>query len=82
MGQEGQTAFKELKEKLSSEVMAYFNPAKSTKLLVDASPMGLGAVLTQEGKIGKNIICKQGAIRCGKEVFTDRKGSVGHSMGN
>lgn len=31
--------------------MAYFNPAKSTKLLVDASPMGLGAVLTQEGRI-------------------------------
>lgn len=46
-----QSAFKELKEKLSSVVMAYFNPAKSTKLLVDASPVGLGAVLTQERKI-------------------------------
>lgn len=50
-GKKEQSAFKELKEKLSSEVMAYFNPAKSTKLLVDASPVGLGAVLTQEGKI-------------------------------
>lgn len=50
-GKKEQSAFKVIKEKLSSEVMAYFNPAKSTKLLVDASPVGLGAVLTQEGKI-------------------------------
>lgn len=50
-GKKEQSAFKELKEKLSSEVMAYFNPAKSTKILVDASPVRLGAVLTQEGKI-------------------------------
>lgn len=50
-GKKEQSAFKELEEKLSSEVMAYFNPAKSTKLLVDASQVGLGAVLTQEGKI-------------------------------
>lgn len=49
-GKKEQSAFKELKEKLSSEVMAQFNPAKSTKVLVDASPVGLGAVLTQEEK--------------------------------
>lgn len=31
--------------------MAYFNQAKSTKVLVDASPVGLCAVLTQKWKI-------------------------------
>ena len=30
----------------SDEVMAYFNPNKKSILLVDASPIGLGAVLT------------------------------------
>lgn len=49
-GKKEQSAFKELKEKLSSEVMACITPAKSTKLLDDASPVGLGAILTQEGK--------------------------------
>ena len=31
--------------------MAYFDPNKDTNILVDASPVGLGAVLTQNGKI-------------------------------
>ena len=31
--------------------MAYFDPRKKTVLLVDASPVGLGAVLTQDGKV-------------------------------
>ena len=35
----------------SDEVMAYFNPNKKSILLVDASPIGLGAVLTQGGKV-------------------------------
>lgn len=77
-GKKEQSAFKELKEKLSSEVMAYFNPAKSTKLLVDAS----GTRRRSDSGRENHIIRKQGAIRCGKEVFTDRKGSVGQSMGN
>ena len=33
--------------------MAYFDPNKHTNILVDASPVGLGAVLTQNG----NILC-------------------------
>ena len=40
-----------MKDKLTTDVMAYFDPAKKTKLLVDASPVGLGAVLTQEGRV-------------------------------
>ena len=31
--------------------MAYFDPSKSTEIVVDASPVGLGAIFTQEGKI-------------------------------
>ena len=31
--------------------MAYFDPYKKTVLFVDASPVGLGAMLTQSGKL-------------------------------
>ena len=30
--------------------MAYFNPAKQTEVLVDGSPVGVGAILAQEEK--------------------------------
>ena len=46
---EEQSALRELKDKLTKDVMAHFDPTKKTKLLVDASPVGIGAVLTQEG---------------------------------
>ena len=31
--------------------MEYFDPSKQSKLVVDASPVGLGAILMQEGKV-------------------------------
>ena len=47
-----QAALERLKCSLTSdEVMAYFDPSKRSILLVDASPVGLGAVLTQDGKV-------------------------------
>ena len=47
-----QAALERLKCSLTSdEVMAYFHPSKRSILLVDASPVGLGAVLTQDGKV-------------------------------
>ncbi|KAK7099318.1 hypothetical protein V1264_003469 [Littorina saxatilis] len=47
-----QQAFNCLKETLTNaKVMSYFDQRKPTKILVDASPVGLGAILTQEGKI-------------------------------
>ena len=47
-----QAALDRLKRSLTSdEVMAYFDPSKKSVLLVDASPVGLGAVLTQGGKV-------------------------------
>jgi transposase InsO family protein len=43
-----QKALDRLKATLSSDtVMSYFDPTNDTELIVDASPVGLGAVLTQ-----------------------------------
>jgi transposase InsO family protein len=50
-GHSEKTSFQQLKEKLTTEAMAYFDVSKEIELLVDASPVGLGAILTQEGKI-------------------------------
>ena len=47
-----QDAFETLKQDLTSDlVMAYFDPQKESSLMVDASPVGLAAILSQEGKI-------------------------------
>ena len=47
-----QQALDQLKCSLTSDdVMAYFDPRKKTVLIVDASPVGLGAILTQDGKV-------------------------------
>ena len=53
-----QHAFDELKRRLTtSPTVAYFDPAKDTELVVDASPVGLGAILTQKtSDSGKNIV--------------------------
>ena len=51
-GQEQSDVFEKLKECLvSAPVMAYFDTAKPTMLVVDASPVGLGAMLVQDGKV-------------------------------
>lgn len=46
-GSEELQAFEELKTALITEAIAYFKPDWITELIVDASPVGLGAVLTQ-----------------------------------
>ena len=49
-----QNAFTTLKKRLTSEcVMAHYNPSAPTQLRVDASPVGLGVILTQtqDGKV-------------------------------
>lgn len=46
-------AFEKIKSGLlESTTMAYFNTARQTELIVDASPVGLGALLTQETEPG------------------------------
>lgn len=45
-------ALNKLKSELvSSDVMAYFDPNKETELVVDASPYGLGGILSQGGRV-------------------------------
>lgn len=54
-----QLCFDKLKELLSSEtVLSYFDPKLQVQVVVDASPVGLGAMLTQKTNNGlTNIIC-------------------------
>ena len=48
-GRQQREAFDTLKQCLvSADVMAFYNPNATTKLIVDASPVGLGAILAQE----------------------------------
>ena len=48
-GEEQQTAFEELKHLIiQAETLAYFKVACRTRIIADASPVGLGAVLTQQ----------------------------------
>ena len=48
-GTEQKKALEELHSLLKSNTtMAYYNPAKHTELVVDASPVGLGAILAQK----------------------------------
>ena len=50
--QEEQRALAELKEVLvGDQVTSYFDPKKKTEIIVDASPVGLGGLLLQEGKV-------------------------------
>ncbi|CAC5406711.1 unnamed protein product [Mytilus coruscus] len=49
---EEEAAFEKLKYELSSDtVMKYFNPKHEIDILVDASPVGLGAILSQGRKL-------------------------------
>ena len=57
-GPEEQHAFVCLKARMATpEIMKYFNPSLETELIVDASPVGLGAILTQvTADGGMNIV--------------------------
>ena len=50
-------AFNKLKQSImSDQIMAYYDPKKETELLVDASPVGLGAILAQVDAKGQTIV--------------------------
>ena len=56
-GNEQKEAFEELKRRLSSaETLGYFDKDAPTQVVADASPVGLGAVLTQVQKDGPRVI--------------------------
>lgn len=53
-----QKAFQALKDALASDnVMTFFSPERETQIVVDASPVGLGAMLCQEGKVISYASC-------------------------
>ena len=55
--EEQEKAFKNLKKSLCKAVtLSYFDVGKPTSIVVDASPRGLGAILTQVSKDGSNSI--------------------------
>ena len=57
-GGEQKKAFQELKERLArAETLGYFEKHAPTQVIADASPVGLGAVLTQKQKNGPRVIC-------------------------
>ena len=51
-GPDQERAFDNLKHSLSEHAtLAYFQPNKQTEILVDGSPVGVAAMLTQESKV-------------------------------
>ena len=56
-GLEQQVAFADLKRRLAqADTLGYFDRTARTKIITDASPVGLGAVLLQEQKGGNRVI--------------------------
>ena len=57
-GKEQDKAFNELKKRVANtETLAYFDFYEETRLITDASPVGLGTVLTQEQNGEERVIC-------------------------
>ena len=55
---EQEDAFKKLKELMAKAcTLAYFDPKAITKVIADASPVGLGAVLVQQQGKDQRVIC-------------------------
>ncbi len=53
-GKEQENSFVKLKESLTNaDTMAYYQPHAETKVIVDASPVGLGAILSQKQQDGQ-----------------------------
>ena len=83
-GSEQEKAFNDLKRNLTnSPTMAYFDHMRHTELIVDASPVGLGAVLvqTQEDGYVKPVMFASRFNRCWKEVLSNRERRSRSSVG-
>ena len=63
-GKKENKAFEDLKTSMASwEITSYFNVEHHTELIVDASPIGLGAVLTQIAPDGSEKIVEYASIK-------------------
>ncbi len=57
-GQEDKAAFETLKHYLNrAKTLVFYNPGQPTRVIADASPVGLGAVLVQKQAEDRRIIC-------------------------
>ena len=57
-GKEQEVAFNELKKRLAkTETLGYFDSVAKTRVITDASPVGLGAFLVQEQNGEERVIC-------------------------
>ena len=79
-------ALNQLKDALSEDaVNAYFDIDKDTELIVDASPVGLRAMLTQHDKHGRSKVIAYASRAltdiCRKSLLTDREGSTSCDLG-
>ncbi|CAB4032808.1 Retrovirus-related Pol poly, partial [Paramuricea clavata] len=65
----------------SSTTLRYFDKDAPTQVVADASPVGLGAVLTQTHKDGPRVISYASPSLNRKEILADREGGLGFGMG-
>ena len=57
-GKGQEAAFNELNKRLAkTETLGYFDSAAKTRVITDASPVGLGAILVQEQNGEERVIC-------------------------
>ena len=66
--------------------MSYFDPDKDIEIIVDGSPVGIGAILTQltvnaDGSETSNVVSYAYTYRYRKKLFTNRTRSSRHSLG-
>ena len=68
----------------SAETMAYYNTEAWTNVIVNASPVGLGAALSRQHPrwiISTSTLHQSSAVICQTSLFTNGEGSIGSGMG-
>ena len=72
---EQQTAFERLKQMIAqAETLAYCKVGCRTRIVADASPVGLGAVLTQlQGDVWRVIECKSKSLSVVERQYSQTK---------
>ena len=80
---EQQNAFETLKNAMTSaEVMAYYDPDAETRIICDASPVGLGSILEQKhGDNFRPVAYASRTLKCSREtLFANRTRSVRNNV--